>query len=94
MPINPLIAETLEEQMIFRRAEGISITILMDIEYNWTKKLTTKNSLSQRPSTLEEAELIYKMYLGQREYSNLHFCISHSNFRFTNYKTIGCSVHV
>ena len=94
MPINPLIAETPEEQTIFRRAEGITFEISPDIEYNRTKKLTAKNSLSQRPPTLEEAELIHNMYLEQREYSNLHISISHSSVRFKDYKTQGCHLHV
>jgi hypothetical protein len=73
MPINPLIAETLDEQIIFRRAEGMSYSISTDVEYNRTKKLTAKNSLSQRPPTSKEAELIHNMYLEQREYGNFHF---------------------
>ena len=84
MPINPLIAETPEEQIIFRRAEGMIFEISADIEYNRTKKLTAKNSLSQRPPTSEEAELIHNMYLEQREYGNLHVFISDSSLRFKN----------
>ena len=84
MPINPLIAETPEEQIIFRRAEGMICEISADIEYNRTKKLTAKNSLSQRPPTLEEAEVIHNMYLEQREYSDLHVFVSDSSLRFKN----------
>ena len=74
MPINPLIVVTPEEQAIFQRAEGLSNSIISaDVEYNRTKKLTAKNSLSQRPPTSEEAELIHNMYLEQREYSIFHF---------------------
>jgi hypothetical protein len=77
MPINSLIAETPEEQRIFRRAEGMIFFILTNVEYNRIKKLAAKNKLSHRPPTLEEAKLIHNMYLEQREYSNFYLFISY-----------------
>jgi hypothetical protein len=68
MPVNPLIVDKPEEQMLFSRAEGRFI-IFTDSEYNRLKKLDSKNKLSQRPPTLEEAEAIHNMYLEQKEYS-------------------------
>lgn len=93
MPVNPLIVETLEERTLFSRAEGILSTPSANIEYNRIKKLDSKNKITQKPPTLEEAEAIHNMYLEQEQYSIFQLIINCS-LRFTRHKTKRCGLHV
>ncbi|KAL7274989.1 hypothetical protein RUND412_002083 [Rhizina undulata] len=60
IPINPLIVETPEEKAIFQWGE----------EYKQSKKTLAKTSLDKQTPNQEEANLIHKLYLEQKQYQD------------------------